>query len=75
VTVTLATGEALVAPYVLVALPLGVLKEGSVGFEPPLPAAKQAAVNNMVRGQALLLLPLWLGLAGEAGIMPGTTSC
>jgi hypothetical protein len=60
-------------------LPLGVLKAVSVGFEPPLPAAKQAAVNDMVRGQALprmlLLLPFWLWLGVDADIMPGTTQC
>jgi monoamine oxidase len=60
VTVTLASGETLRAPFALVTLPLGVLKESSVGFEPPLPAAKQAAVNDMVRGQAATLFNILL---------------
>jgi monoamine oxidase len=49
VTVTLAAGETLTAPYALITLPLGVLKQGAVTFQPPLPAEKQAAINSMVR--------------------------
>jgi hypothetical protein len=68
VTVTLTTGEVLRAPYALVTLPLGVLKEASVGFEPPLPAAKQAAVNDMVRGQPYLGVLLLLLLSGHGWV-------
>ncbi len=35
------------ADRVLVTLPLGVLKHGSVAFEPPLPPAKQTAVERL----------------------------
>ncbi|MBL8625970.1 MAG: FAD-dependent oxidoreductase [Myxococcales bacterium] len=35
---------AVTAPRALVTLPLGVLKAGAVGFDPPLPARKQAAI-------------------------------
>ena len=52
VTVTTAAGDAFRAPYVIVTLPLGVLKDaggpGSVAFDPPLPAAKAQAVADMV---------------------------
>ena len=47
--VTLANGTALTADYVIVTAPLGVLKEGTIQFSPPLPAAKQEAIKNMVR--------------------------
>ena len=54
VSVTCATpegGEAtLQAHAVLVTLPLGVLKKGSVAFSPPLPAYKQAAIAALGMG-------------------------
>lgn len=40
------------ADRVVVTLPLGVLKSGAVAFEPPLPAAKQEAIDGL--GVALL---------------------
>lgn len=49
VTVTPAKGEKLTADYVIVTVPLGVLKAGSITFSPPLPTAKQAAIKDMVR--------------------------
>ncbi len=33
--------------HVIVTLPLGVLKAGSVAFDPPLPAARQSAIANV----------------------------
>lgn len=55
VTVTTAKGEKMTADYVIVTVPLGVLKAGSITFNPPLPAAKQTAIKDMVRLQWLLL--------------------
>jgi monoamine oxidase len=52
VTVTTANGSQLTADYVIVTVPLGVLKQGSIRFEPPLPADKQEAITIMVRTTA-----------------------
>jgi monoamine oxidase len=38
------------AAYALVTLPLGVLKRGSVSFDPPLPARKQQAIRRLGMG-------------------------
>ena len=38
------------ATYALITLPLGVLKRGSVSFDPPLPARKQQAIRRMGMG-------------------------
>ena len=46
VTLVTETGE-FVADRAIVTLPLGVLKAGAVTFEPPLPAAKQAAIERL----------------------------
>ena len=48
-TVTTANGTRLTADYAIVTVPLGVLKQDSIGFEPPLPTEKQAAIRDMVR--------------------------
>jgi monoamine oxidase len=48
VSVTLANGTELTADYVIVTVPLGVLKEDVIKFTPPLPADKQTAIKNMV---------------------------
>lgn len=48
VSVSLANGTELPADYVIVTVPLGVLKEGAVKFTPPLPADKQTAIKDMV---------------------------
>lgn len=46
--VTVHTGQGrFSAPRVLITLPLGVLKHGAVTFDPPLPAAKQRAVERL----------------------------
>jgi monoamine oxidase len=39
--------QTLAARAVLVSVPLGVLKRGSIRFSPPLPTAKQTAINRM----------------------------
>ena len=36
--------------HVIVTVPLGVLKKGSITFSPPLPAAKQAAIAALGMG-------------------------
>lgn len=43
--------ETLSADRVLVTLPLGVLKAGQVGFDPPLPDKKRTAVERLGNGQ------------------------
>lgn len=53
VTVTTSNGTQLTADYVIVTVPLGVLKQESIGFQPPLPAEKQAAIKDMVRAVAV----------------------
>jgi hypothetical protein len=50
-------GTKLTADYVIVTVPLGVLKQGSIGFEPPLPADKQDAIKSMVRTAAQAVFP------------------
>lgn len=47
VTVTTANGTEYTARYALVTQSLGVLKNGSIAFEPPLPEAKAAAIRDM----------------------------
>ncbi|MEQ1510336.1 MAG: FAD-dependent oxidoreductase [Sphingopyxis sp.] len=42
-----AAGQDYCADRAVITLPLGVLKAGSVAFDPPLPAAKQAAINRL----------------------------
>ena len=49
VTLTTDKGKKFTADYVIVTVPLGVLKAGSISFSPPLPAAKQNAIKEMVR--------------------------
>ena len=58
--VTTIAGYSFLAPYAIVTLPLGLLKQGSVAFDPPLPEAKQQAVDDMASGRccAVSFLPL-----------------
>jgi monoamine oxidase len=56
-TLTFADGATLAADHVLVTVPLGVLKSGSIAFDPPLPARKQQAVERLGMG---LLNKHWL---------------
>lgn len=62
VTVTTGNGTQLTADYVIVTVPLGVLKQGSIGFQPPLPADKQAAIREMVGKQLLLCAAVVAGV-------------
>ena len=57
VTITLGNGETLSADHVIVTVPLGVLKAGSIAFDPPLPAPKQQAISRIGMG---LLNKAWL---------------
>src|SRR5690606_19251646 len=50
VSVEVAGGTALRARRVVVTLPLGVLKKGSVAFEPELPDAKRGAIERLGMG-------------------------
>ena len=47
VTVTTADGSRQRATHVLVTVPLGVLKAGSIRFDPPLTGAKQEAIDEL----------------------------
>ena len=59
--VTIETSQGVfTASAVIVTLPLGVLKAGNVRFVPPLPAKKQAAINQLgfgVLNKCCLLFP------------------
>ncbi len=57
VVVTGTSGEALPAARVIVTVPLGVLKAGTIRFEPELPEAHRAAIDAMAMG---LLDKVWL---------------
>ena len=50
VQVTLKSGVTLEADAVVCTIPLGVLKEGSVKFDPPLPVPKQLAIQQLGSG-------------------------
>lgn len=63
VTVTTANGTQLPADYVIVTAPLGVLKQGSIGFAPPLPADKLQAIKEMVGSATLVACQHCLGLS------------
>ena len=47
VEVVTTDGETFTADYVLVTLPLAILRQNSVMFTPPLPAAKLQAIQNL----------------------------
>jgi monoamine oxidase len=57
VRLTLEGGASLSAPQVVLTLPLGVLQAGSVRFEAPLSASRQAAIRDLGMG---LLNKCWL---------------
>ncbi len=57
VQVTLTDGEVLQADHVVVTVPLGVLKSGDIAFDPPLAAARRAAIETLGMG---LLNKCWL---------------
>lgn len=50
VQVTLQNGTVLEADHVVCTLPLGILKTGNIVFDPPLPASKQQAVDQLGTG-------------------------
>lgn len=50
VTVSMKNGNTMRADYVVVTVPLGVLKFGSVAFSPPLPASKTTAMSHLRMG-------------------------
>lgn len=56
VTVSTGNGTKLTAGYVIVTVPLGVLKQDSIDFEPPLPADKLTAIKEMVGCSAVTVL-------------------
>lgn len=60
VRVTTASGDVYRARGLCCSVPLGVLKAGSIRFEPPLPAAKQRAIETLGMGlldKIVLLFP------------------
>ncbi len=50
VSVTTADGEVFEGARVIVTVPLGVLRAGYIGFSPPLPTSKQAAIDGLAMG-------------------------
>ncbi|MEO7913287.1 MAG: NAD(P)/FAD-dependent oxidoreductase [Roseiflexaceae bacterium] len=44
------------APHAVITLPLALLQAGAVAFDPPLPAAKRAAINALTMAPAMKLL-------------------
>ena len=64
VSLRLATGESVAADRVIVTVPLGVLKDGGVSFDPPLPFERRAAIAEVgvgVQDSVWLLFeePFW----------------
>ena len=57
VTLDFADGAKMEADHAIVTVPLGVLKAGTIAFDPPLPAAKQQAIDQLGMG---LLNKHWL---------------
>lgn len=69
VSLRLAGGEALTYDRVIVTVPLGVLQEGAVAFEPPLPFAHRGAISALEMGamESIWLryeTPFWTTQAG-----------
>ena len=50
VKLTLRAGQTEAFDAVIVTVPVGVLKAGAIAFDPPLPAAKQSAIERMGHG-------------------------
>jgi hypothetical protein len=50
VTVTIGDGRTFTGDYVVVTVPLGVLKTNSIDFRPPLPSSKQDAIQQLGAG-------------------------
>ena len=51
VAIRLGTGESISVDRVVVTIPLGVLKDGGVTFDPPLPAAHREAIASLAVGR------------------------
>jgi monoamine oxidase len=71
VSLRLATGESVSAERVVLTVPLGVLKDAGVAFEPALPFERRAAIAELGVGvqDAVWLLweePFWLGAGAGA---------
>jgi monoamine oxidase len=63
-TVQCEDGTLLHARCVVVTVPISVLRDGDIGFDPPLPEEKRNAISSMRMGQAVKLLvrfkaPFW----------------
>ncbi|XP_031557786.1 polyamine oxidase 3-like [Actinia tenebrosa] len=64
VVITSRAGETLAVDYVVVTVPLTILKDGDIIFSPPLPPKKQHAINTIQMGAALKIvcrfrIPFW----------------
>ncbi len=57
--VTTQSGESYLANHVVVTVPLGVLKNQSIGFNPPLPESHQQAIERMHMGNVNKFLLIW----------------
>ena len=52
-------GNSIEADYVIVSVPLGVLKNNSISFQPSLPASKLSAIQNIQMGNVNKFLFIW----------------
>ena len=52
-------GNSIEADYVIISVPLGVLKNNGIAFTPTLPAAKQSAIQNTQMGNVNKFLFIW----------------
>jgi len=52
-------GNSIEADYVIVSVPLGVLKNNSIAFKPSLPAIKLSAIQNIQMGNVNKFLFIW----------------
>ncbi|MEX1077487.1 MAG: FAD-dependent oxidoreductase [Homoserinimonas sp.] len=78
VTLRLARAESLSADRVIVAVPLGVLKSGTIEFDPPLPLAHRGAIDALGMGQQDKLVlrfdqPFWSTTATRWDIIGSDT--
>lgn len=62
IDVTTTNSEVFTADRVIVTIPLAMLKQNSIVFNPELPSAKQIAINNVEMGQGL---KIFLKFSGE----------
>jgi monoamine oxidase len=62
IDVTTTNSEVFTADRVIVTIPLAMLKQNSIVFNPELPSAKQMAINNVEMGQGL---KIFLKFSGE----------